>query len=249
MTQGFPFQPATGEFVPLWRAQSSVTKPSLAVKLSPLTLKWALGAQIVSTCKRSFAISFIWKGKPWCQRSLFCGRLDWFCHVNVRYLIHANHFQSMAHLCWPTKPRRKVFIPSTDRVSRMMFFCSGFLEAWYWASTLFVCAFFVCPFWICNEHGFMLYGFVSLVWYRLACSHRPDNLVNGPFLFHRGSYKPLFSDLVSWSLLWSGELRYRIVVHREACRWLLVENRVSVCLFNWFSAGCCCFCCECWCRG
>ena len=45
MTHGFPFKLAAGEFGPMRRAQSSVTKASLAVKLAPLALKWGLGAR------------------------------------------------------------------------------------------------------------------------------------------------------------------------------------------------------------
>lgn len=66
LDQGFPFQPATGNFCHLWRAEPPVTKWSLEVKFTAMVLKWVLcSRQIVSACKRAFNSCFIWKGEPW----------------------------------------------------------------------------------------------------------------------------------------------------------------------------------------
>lgn len=157
MIQGFPFKLATVESGLMRSAQSrsSVTKLSLAVKLALLTLKWTLGAQIVFTCKRSFAFFLIWGGKTLMPMK-FILRQTWLvlpCTLNARYFVHANHFQPMARVCWPTKPRRKVFIPSTENLDNdvFLFRCFGKSD-----NGTFVCAFLVCPLWICNEHGFVI---------------------------------------------------------------------------------------------
>ena len=63
LQQAFPFQLAASNFHSLWRAQSPVTKQTLAIEFAYLALREVLHAQIISTCKRLFTSCFSWKGK------------------------------------------------------------------------------------------------------------------------------------------------------------------------------------------